>query len=137
MTALPPSTNATGAAVTEGEFKTFISDLRAFLAGLLGTDGVAATARATLGVPEGSSIVQSFNSRTGAVTLSSGDVTVALGYTPANLASAGSDHNHSGVYAPMTAITGVSTFTTGENEYTDYYLRFTRANGSYFDIMYM
>jgi hypothetical protein len=35
-----------------------------------------------------SSLVSSFNTRTGAVTLASADVTTALGYTPANLAGA-------------------------------------------------
>ena len=49
MTALPPSTDFTGAAITEAQFKTAISNLRAYLAGLFGSDGTAATAIATLG----------------------------------------------------------------------------------------
>ena len=50
-TALPPSSDFTGAGVTEGDFKTAISALRDYLSGLLGTDGVTATALATLGAP--------------------------------------------------------------------------------------
>lgn len=49
MTALPASTDFTGAAITEAQFKTAISDLRSYLAGLFGTDGTAATAISTLG----------------------------------------------------------------------------------------
>lgn len=49
MPALPPISNFTGSTVTEGQFKTALNDLRAYLAGLLGTDGNAATALATLG----------------------------------------------------------------------------------------
>ena len=50
-TALPPSSDFTGAGVTEGDFKTAISALRDYLSGLLGTDGVIGTALATLGAP--------------------------------------------------------------------------------------
>lgn len=121
MTALPSATTATAAAATEGDVKNFLIALHDFCEGLLGATGLPTDARAALGVTP----------------LSLANIVAALGYTPANFANAATDHNHSGVYAPMTAITGVSTFTTGENEYTDYYLRFTRANGSYFDIMYM
>lgn len=49
-TALPPASDFTGAAVTEGGFKTAITNLRAFLSDLLGADGTAATARTALGV---------------------------------------------------------------------------------------
>lgn len=49
MPALPPISNFTGSTVTEGQFKTALTDLRAYLAGLLGTDGNAATALTTLG----------------------------------------------------------------------------------------
>lgn len=48
-TALPASSDFTGAAVDEGDFKSAISALRDYLAGLLGTDGATATALATLG----------------------------------------------------------------------------------------
>ena len=50
MTALPAATDFTGASVTEGQFKAAITDQRAFLAGLLGADGLPATARTTLGL---------------------------------------------------------------------------------------
>jgi hypothetical protein len=43
---------------------------------------------AASGCPSGSSIVTSFNTRTGAVTLSSSDVTTALGFTPATKTTA-------------------------------------------------
>ena len=50
MTALPPSTDFTGASVTEGGFKTAITALRTFISELLGTDGTdTAAARAALG----------------------------------------------------------------------------------------
>lgn len=49
-TPLPATLDFTGASVTEDGFKAALTDLRAYLAGLLGTDGVAATARAALGV---------------------------------------------------------------------------------------
>ncbi len=48
MTALPAATDFTDASTTEGEFKTAITDLRAFLAGVLGTDGTISTAQSTL-----------------------------------------------------------------------------------------
>lgn len=48
-TALPPSSDFTGAGVTEGDFKSAITALRDYLSGLAGTDGVTATALATLG----------------------------------------------------------------------------------------
>ena len=49
-TALPAASDFTGAAVTEGQFKSAITDLRSFLSGLLGTSGVTADARAALQV---------------------------------------------------------------------------------------
>ena len=51
MTALPAATAFTGSGVTEGAFKTAMTDQRAFLSELLGADGVPSTARAALGVP--------------------------------------------------------------------------------------
>ncbi len=48
-TALPPSTDFTGAAVTESDFKTALTDLRDYLSGLFGSDGEVATALAALG----------------------------------------------------------------------------------------
>lgn len=62
------------------------------------------------------SMVNSFNTRTGPVTLSSGDITTALGFTPS-----ANTHNHTGTYAPMTAIVGAS--------YNGSNLVFTQANG--------
>ncbi len=49
-TPLPDSADYTDSGATEGECKTFITNLRAFIAGLFGTDGTAATARSTLGL---------------------------------------------------------------------------------------
>lgn len=48
--ALPPSTDFTGSSVTEGQFKTALTTMRAFLADLLGTTGVASDARTALGI---------------------------------------------------------------------------------------
>lgn len=49
MTALPSIASFTGAAITEGDFKTAISNLNLFLSGLLGTSGNATDAQAALG----------------------------------------------------------------------------------------
>jgi hypothetical protein len=51
------------------------------------TTQLATTAFVTAAVSAASSGVVSFNTRTGAITLQSSDVTAALGYTPANIAS--------------------------------------------------
>ncbi len=61
MPSLPLSTAFTDSAVTEGGFKTAITNQREFLSGLLGTDGVNATALATLGALFGSLTVKSTN----------------------------------------------------------------------------
>lgn len=58
MTALPAAASFTGGSITEGDFKTAITDLRAFLAGLLGTDGLPATALATVGAFNGSTVLK-------------------------------------------------------------------------------
>jgi hypothetical protein len=47
-TALPPAADWTAVDTTEGEFKIAQTNLRAYLAGLLGTNGEVSTARATL-----------------------------------------------------------------------------------------
>jgi hypothetical protein len=47
-TALPPASDWTAVDTTEGEFKIAQTNLRAYLAGLLGTNGTISTARATL-----------------------------------------------------------------------------------------
>lgn len=67
--------------------------------------------------------VTSFNSRTGGVTLGSGDVTSALGYTPS-----ANGHTHS--YADLTAFVSATWTAVGGF----HVIRFTRANGSTFDV---
>lgn len=79
-TALPTAASATGSSVTEADFKNWIAALHDFLAGLLGTTGAASDALAALGIS--GAVVSTFNSRTGAVMLTSGDVVGALGFTP-------------------------------------------------------
>lgn len=49
MAALPTTTTAFGSSATEAQFKSFLSDIRDYLAFLFGTDGTKATAIATLG----------------------------------------------------------------------------------------
>lgn len=61
MPALPPSSDFTGASVTEGQFKTALTSLRGFLADLLGTTGTQAAALAALGSLSGSKTVKSAN----------------------------------------------------------------------------
>ena len=61
MPALPPSSDFTGAAVTEGQFKTALTSLRGFLADLLGTTGTQAAALAALGALSGSQTSKSSN----------------------------------------------------------------------------
>ena len=50
MPAIPSIASFTGASVTEGDFKTALSNLHLFLTGLLGTDGTQAAAQAAMGV---------------------------------------------------------------------------------------
>ncbi len=89
MPTLPTTTAAFASSATEAEFKTFLTGQREFLAGLLGTDGTAVTAKATLGVNDG---VTSVNGNTGAITAAqiAAATTAGYGYTPAN-----SSHTHS------------------------------------------
>lgn len=108
-----------------------------------------------LTAPAPPSGVTSFNTRTGAVTLTSSDVTVALGFTPYNSASIGSasvnyaasagnantlqgyvagsfapaSHTHS--YAPMTAVVAISDYIP-ETTNTPRRCVCTRADGSTF-----
>ena len=49
-TTLPPSTNFTAATTTQGQFKTNLTSLVAYLTCLLGTDGTTSTAKTTLGL---------------------------------------------------------------------------------------
>lgn len=58
MTALPAASTFTGSGVTEGDFKTQLTAMRAFLAGLLGADGTQATALTTLGALMNGSIAK-------------------------------------------------------------------------------
>lgn len=51
MPSLPVSTDLTGSAITEAQAKTWFTQLRDFLSGLLGTAGTVQTALATLQVP--------------------------------------------------------------------------------------
>jgi len=69
------------------------------------TTKIATTEFVTTAVAAGGSGVTSFNTRTGAVTLTSGDVTDALTYTPANIASP----TFTGVPAAPTAADGTNT----------------------------
>lgn len=48
MTALPPILDVTGSSTTEAQAKTWLTNLRAYLAGLLGADGTPNTAISTL-----------------------------------------------------------------------------------------
>lgn len=65
MTALPSIASFTAPAVTEGEFKTALSNLHLFLSGLLGTTGAAADAQAALGALLGAGV----ETKTGAYTV--------------------------------------------------------------------
>lgn len=69
MTALPAATDFTGAAITKGQFKTAVTDLRAFLAGLIGADGTIATALDTLSTLFSAGV----SAKTGAYTVTSSD----------------------------------------------------------------
>ena len=60
-TALPPSSDFTGAAITEGDFKSAITALRDYISGLFGTDGATVTAMATLGVALSSYVAKTSN----------------------------------------------------------------------------
>lgn len=67
-TALPPSSDFTGAAITEGNFKSAMTNLRAFLAGLLGTSGEQSAALIAMGAPLNSGV-----SKSGAYTVVAAD----------------------------------------------------------------
>lgn len=67
--------------------------------------------------------VTSFNSRTGGVTLGSGDVTSALGYTP-------SANGHTHAYADLSAFVSATQLWSGGRSY----IRFVRANGGTLDV---
>lgn len=69
MTALPSIASFTAPTVTEGEFKTALSNLHLFLSGLLGTTGAAADAQAALGALLGAGV----ETKTGAYTVQPDD----------------------------------------------------------------
>lgn len=69
MPAIPSIASFTGASVTEGEFKTALSNLHLFLAGLLGTDGTQAGGQAALGALLGAGSA----TKTAAYTVTSAD----------------------------------------------------------------
>jgi len=76
MTALPARTNGTTGivdAVTNLQQKSNLGDLRDFLAGLLGTDGVVATARTALDVPQTTAAILK------AIVTTKGDIVAATG----------------------------------------------------------
>ena len=85
MTALPASTVATASAATEGDVKNFLTGQRDYLSGLFGDTGVAADARAALGV----------------AALTSAGIAAALGYTPASTTALAArvsiDHGHGNI----------------------------------------
>ncbi len=58
MPALPPSSDFTGSAVTEGQFKTAISNLRTFLNDLLGSTGTVPSALSALGTLGGQTMAK-------------------------------------------------------------------------------
>ena len=69
MTALPSAASFTGASVTEGDFKTAISNLLLYLSGQFGSTGVPIDAQAAMGVIFGSAPVP----KTGAYSVVAGD----------------------------------------------------------------
>ena len=69
MTAMPSIASFTAPTVTEGEFKTALSNLHLFLSGLLGTTGAAADAQAALGALLGAGV----ETKTGAYTVTGAD----------------------------------------------------------------
>ena len=107
MPALPAASTATAAAATEGDVKNFLTGLRDYLNGLLGSSGLPADARAALGVQA----------------MTGNQIISALGFTPA-----ASGHTHA--YAPMTAIVSIVKYETLDWRY----LRFTRADGTVVDV---
>ncbi|MDT8856421.1 hypothetical protein RNZ50_15615 [Paracoccaceae bacterium Fryx2] len=68
MPSLPATAAFTGSTVTEAQFKAALSDLRAYLSGLMGADGTPATALATLGAAFGAHVA-----RTAATTVTLAD----------------------------------------------------------------
>ena len=69
MPTLPASTDFTGSGITEAQFKTAITNLRGFLADLLGTAGTQAAAQVALKALLGAGV----DARSGAYTVVAGD----------------------------------------------------------------
>jgi len=69
MTALPSIASFTGASITEGDFKTALSNMHLFLSGLLGTTGAASDAQAAIGALLGAGALI----KTGAYTVTASD----------------------------------------------------------------
>ncbi|MFT3964112.1 hypothetical protein [Propionivibrio sp.] len=147
MTALPPASNATNAAASEGDVKTYLTALREFLAGLLGTTGLPADARNALGVatltwgnitgkPTTPNIAGNWQwaGQTGQPTYvwGSNDGSNFYVWSPSNFSVnyatyAGTASNN----APMTAVVNIAWLHRDSNG-TDF-CRATRANGGIFD----
>ena len=68
MPALPPSTDYTTSGITKGAFRSALTSLRAYLAGIIGADGTQAQALITLGA-----ILNGTLSKSGAYTVISSD----------------------------------------------------------------
>ena len=78
MPALPAATTFTAPAVTEGGFKTAITEQREFLAGLLGTDGTQAAALTAIGA-----VLNGVLTKTAAYTVAAADRGKLIDYTTA------------------------------------------------------
>jgi hypothetical protein len=122
-TGLWTKTAASTTNITEGT-NLYYTNARARLAISLTTSGTSGAATydnttGVLNIPQYQGGVTSFNTRTGAVTLSSGDVTTALGYTPVTNArtltingeSYDLSANRSWTIAPDTSVRNIYTFT--------------------------
>jgi hypothetical protein len=78
----PTASAVNRGALSSSDWSTFNSKQDAITLTTTGTTGPATLIGSTLNIPQYQGGVTSFNTRTGAVTLTSSDVTTALGYTP-------------------------------------------------------
>lgn len=83
-TALPIATDFTGVAITEAQFKTAMTSLRDYLAGLLGTTGATADARTALQLP---GQIQSISASVAANAMTVSAGSMALDFRSATLTS--------------------------------------------------
>lgn len=111
MASLPNVSTIVEADAEEGEFKTWLAALYAYLSGQFGTTGEVDDARAALGITP----------------LTLDNILSALGYTPADAAAAATDHNHTGTYSPMTAFVAGMRYSNFDGSSG---ITFTRANGT-------